>query len=61
MLPPRSLLFREIRHIPLLFRLKILRILTPILQASLWVLPLLTGETENVSVQVKKTWPPHAD
>ena len=33
-LPPRSLPFREIRYIPLLFRLKILRILTPILRIS---------------------------
>src|SRR5690606_8730328 len=33
-LPPRSLPFREIRHTPLLFRLKILRILTPILRTS---------------------------
>jgi len=33
-LSPRSLPFREIRHTPLLFRLQILRILTPILRTS---------------------------
>ncbi|VBB41821.1 hypothetical protein TRIP_B180016 [uncultured Desulfatiglans sp.] len=33
-LPPRSLPFWEIRHTPLLFRLKILCILTPILRCS---------------------------
>lgn len=37
-LPPKSLPFREIRHTPRLFRLKILRILTPILRTSSGVL-----------------------
>jgi hypothetical protein len=37
-LPPESLLFRETCHTPLLFRLKILRIFTPILRTSSGVL-----------------------